>query len=188
MSLSSLKGCLCPPHPPTGSTLLQQRDGHGCTALDLVPMATLREELQRSAEAGDCALEELGSEVRDLPFLEACTCLLSCLLGCYHLERGVPMLPPQAQHQAPSLGYRLAQALETYSLQTLTSSWADPRMVCLAEDVETILGVEKEVAGVCPAVRECQGAHARFLMGLLEELKAERHRLTHRHTSESFAP
>ncbi|XP_062310121.1 SMC5-SMC6 complex localization factor protein 1 isoform X1 [Osmerus eperlanus] len=165
-----------------GSTLLQQRDRHGCTALDLVPIATLREELQRSAEAGDCALEELGSEVRDLAFLEACTCLLSCLLGCYHLERGVPMLLPQAQHQAPSLGYRLAQALETYSLQTLTSSWADPRLVCVVEDVETILGVEKEVAGVCQAVRECQGAHTRFLMGLLEELKAERHTYTQTHS------
>ncbi|XP_041760476.2 SMC5-SMC6 complex localization factor protein 1 isoform X1 [Coregonus clupeaformis] len=162
-----------------GSDLLQQRDCRGRTALDLVSTATLREELQRSALAGDVALEALGSEVRDLPFLETCSCLLTCLLLTYQLERAVPFPPPffsssQAQDRPLSLWVKLARALESHSARRLTAGWGDPRLVRLAEDMETALGVEECLTQLCPAIRECQGPHTRLLITLLEEMKAHR--------------
>ncbi|XP_064793918.1 SMC5-SMC6 complex localization factor protein 1 isoform X1 [Oncorhynchus masou masou] len=170
-----------------GSELLQQRDGRGRTALDLASTVTLREELQRSALAGDAVLEALGSEVRDLPFLEACSCLLTCLLLTYQLERAVPFPPPfsssQAQDRPLSLGVKLARALESHSARRLTASWGDPRLVRLAEDMETALGVEECLAQLCPAIRDCQGPHTRLLITLLEEMKAHRAALpSHTHT------
>ncbi|XP_029533280.1 SMC5-SMC6 complex localization factor protein 1 isoform X2 [Oncorhynchus nerka] len=170
-----------------GSELLQQRDGRGRTALDLASTVTLREELQRSALAGDAVLEALGSEVRDLPFLEACSCLLTCLLLTYQLERAVPFPPPfsssQAQDRPLSLGVKLARALESHSARRLTAGWGDPRLVRLAEDMETALGVEECLAQLCPAIRDCQGPHTRLLITLLEEMKAHRAALpSHTHT------
>ncbi|XP_034152086.1 SMC5-SMC6 complex localization factor protein 1 isoform X4 [Esox lucius] len=151
-----------------GSDLLLQKDHHGRTPLDLVSSATLRQELKQSALMGDTAMEHLGSEVRDLPFLEACSCLLKCLLLTYQLER------PQVQDVPLSLGLKLARALKKHSAQRVTAGWADTQSVRLVEDMETVLGVEECLAQLVPAVTECQGAHTRLLIILLEEMKEHR--------------
>ncbi|KAM6965418.1 SMC5-SMC6 complex localization factor protein 1 [Aplochiton taeniatus] len=164
-----------------GSSLLEQTDGNGRTPLDLVTTATLKEELRRSALAGNAAILEEGSEVRDLPFLEACSCLLACLLCCYHEERGILCLP-QPHHGALSLGHKLARALGEHSFLGVTSGWANRCALRLAEDTAVAMALGGYLEKVSTAVRECQGPHTRFLLTLLEELKTEGDSWTHTHT------
>ncbi|KAJ8262995.1 hypothetical protein COCON_G00154520 [Conger conger] len=145
-----------------GSILLQQRDSGGRTALDLVSCPELQDQLRTCAEEGDAAQ---GSEVRDLPFLEACSCLLTCLLLSYTLERDVPF------HEPP--GPQLARALAAHSAPRVTERWAQPRSVRYAQDLETLLGVGRYLQGVAPAIRNCPGRHTRTLMRQLELLESE---------------
>ncbi|KAL0979781.1 hypothetical protein UPYG_G00189560 [Umbra pygmaea] len=148
-----------------GSDLLEQRDVHGRTPLDLVTSAPLREELKQSALIGDAAMKFLGSEVRDLPFLEACSCLLNCLLLTYQKERA------QVWDAPLSLGGKLAKALKKPSAQKVRAGWDDPELARLVEDLETLLGVDEHLAQLAPALRECQGANTRLLITLLEDMK-----------------
>ncbi|KAI1900406.1 hypothetical protein AGOR_G00049620 [Albula goreensis] len=146
-----------------GSSLLQLQDGQGRTALDLVSSPALKEELRTCAQEGDSARDTWVSEVRDLAFLEACSCLLSCLLLSYALVRDIP------SREDP----RLACTLATYSAQRVTAGWGDPRLVRHAEDLDTLLGVERYLRQVPPAVRNCQGRNTRILMRQLEELESD---------------
>ncbi|KAJ8285477.1 hypothetical protein GJAV_G00027230 [Gymnothorax javanicus] len=148
-----------------GSHLLQQRDSHGRTALDLVSSAELREELRTCAQEGDDTQHAAGSEVKDLPLLEACSCLLSCLIVSYTLERHVPFFEDP--------GPRLASALASHSARRVTAEWGDLGLVRLAEDLETLLRLEQYLQHVPPSVRNCQGCHTRLLMRQLEQLLSE---------------
>ncbi|KAG7481302.1 hypothetical protein MATL_G00065330 [Megalops atlanticus] len=106
-----------------GSSLLQQQDNCGRTALDLVSSPALREDLRKSAQEGDAAWDAQGSEVKDEPFLEACSCLLSCLLLSYVLARDVPSYETLAEAQGPAP--RLARALAAHSAPRVTAGWGD---------------------------------------------------------------
>ncbi|KAJ8380552.1 hypothetical protein SKAU_G00013300 [Synaphobranchus kaupii] len=148
-----------------GSSLLQQRDSHGRTALDLVSSPELREELRTCAQEGDSAWDAVGSEVRDLPFLETCSCLLSCLILSYTLVRDLPF------YEDP--GPQLARTLAAHSAGRVTAGWGDPRLVRHAEDLETLAGVGKYLRRVPPAVRNCQGRHTHILMRQLDQLESD---------------
>ncbi|KAM3867570.1 SMC5-SMC6 complex localization factor protein 1 [Diretmus argenteus] len=156
----------------TGSVLLQQSDEYGRTALDLVSVAAQREELLRSAQIGDSALDHHVSEVRNLPLLEAGCSLLTQLIISYGQEWSL-LVRPQLDDKDQSLAYKLARALETHSLQMVTSGWADQRAVKLLEDAETLLGLGRgsRMVQVSQAVRECEGENTRCLMMKLEDLK-----------------
>ncbi|KAJ8414943.1 hypothetical protein AAFF_G00024660 [Aldrovandia affinis] len=151
-----------------GSSLLQQRDDHAQTALDLVSSPALREELWTCALQGDTAT---GSKVRDLPFLEACSCLLSCLILSYALARDVPSYEVAGRALGPTP--RLARALAAHSAHCVTAGWADPYLVRHAEDLETLVGVGRYLRQVPPVLRDCQGRHTRILMRRLEELESD---------------
>ncbi|XP_056145993.1 SMC5-SMC6 complex localization factor protein 1 [Lampris incognitus] len=155
-----------------GSVLLQQTDNVGRSALDLLS-ATQREELLKSAQVGDSSLEERVSEIRDLPLLEACSSLLAHIFS-YHCERGL-FGRTHPDDKVLSLGRKLARALETNSLQRMTSGWTDQRAVRLLEDVEALVGLGrgKYLGLVSQAVRECEGENTRSLMEILENLKAQ---------------
>ncbi|XP_029917012.1 SMC5-SMC6 complex localization factor protein 1 isoform X2 [Myripristis murdjan] len=155
-----------------GSALLQQTDGLGRTALDLVSVTT-QEELRRCAQVGNLALDHQMSEVRNLPLLEAGSSLLAHVIFTYQRERGL-LGRMQPDNKAQSLGYKLARSLERHSLQRVTSGWADQRAVRLAEDAEVLLGLGRgNYMGQVPqAVRECEGENTRFLMEILEDLKS----------------
>ncbi|KAM4616329.1 SMC5-SMC6 complex localization factor protein 1 [Polymixia lowei] len=157
-----------------GSVLLQQTDGEGHTALDLVSTAAQREELLQSAQLGDMALIDRVPEVRDLPLLEAGSSLLAHLIFSYHRERGL-LGRTQPDDKARSLGYKLARALEAHSLRRVTSGWADQRSVRLVEDAEALVGLGRGsyLGQVSRAVRECQGESTHFLMEILEDLKVQ---------------
>uniref|UniRef100_A0A096LPS7 SMC5-SMC6 complex localization factor 1 n=1 Tax=Poecilia formosa TaxID=48698 RepID=A0A096LPS7_POEFO len=159
---------------PPGSVLLQQTDGDRQTPLDLVSALSQREELLRSAQAGDSARTNKDkTEVLNLPLLEAGSSLLAHLIFSYQKERGLPGLT-QSGNRPHTLVYKLAAALEKHSLQKVTSDWTDQRAVRLAEDVETLLrlsrGEHKEQ--VSAAAKECRGENTVFLMEALENLQA----------------
>ncbi|KAG7491097.1 SMC5-SMC6 complex localization factor 1 [Solea senegalensis] len=151
-----------------GSSLLQQTDGDGHTALDLVSSPSQREELLHCAQVGDTA-----AEVWNLPLLEAGSTLLAHLIFSYQQERGLPGRTHKPCDGARSLGHRLVKALETHSYQTVTSGWTDQRAVRLTEDVETLLELSRGMylGQVSQAVRECTGQNSQFLMEILEHLK-----------------
>uniref|UniRef100_A0A3P9NDB5 SMC5-SMC6 complex localization factor 1 n=1 Tax=Poecilia reticulata TaxID=8081 RepID=A0A3P9NDB5_POERE len=156
-----------------GSVLLQQTDGDGQTPLDLVSAPSKREELLRSAQAGDSARTNKDkTEVLNLPLLEAGSSLLGHLIFSYQKERGLPGLT-QSGNRPHTLVYKLVAALEKHSLQKVTSDWTDQRAVRLAEDVETLLrlsrGEHKEQ--VSAAAKECRGENTVFLMETLENLQ-----------------
>ncbi|XP_017546619.2 SMC5-SMC6 complex localization factor protein 1 isoform X1 [Pygocentrus nattereri] len=153
-----------------GSSLLQLRDDFGCTPLDLVSSA-LREELQRCAQEADSALEVQCSEVRDLAFIEGCSCLLSCLLLSYLLEHHIPSY--EAPDPPLELSPSIAQALITTSPETVASSWGDSRAVSLAEDLRTLMSMEQYVLQVNPALMHCQGPHTSVFVQLLKDLQAD---------------
>ncbi|XP_074494382.1 SMC5-SMC6 complex localization factor protein 1 [Sebastes fasciatus] len=157
-----------------GSVLLQQTDGNGRTALDLVSATSQREELLHSAHVGDSALRKKHSTgVLNLPLLEAGSSLLAHLIFSYKKERGLPG-HAQPSDKAHSLGYTLVRALETHSHQKVTLGWADQRAVRLVEDAETLLelGRGSYLGQVSQSVKECKGENTRFLMEILEDLKS----------------
>ncbi|XP_066511668.1 SMC5-SMC6 complex localization factor protein 1-like [Hoplias malabaricus] len=153
-----------------GSSLLQLRDDYGRTPLDLVSPA-LHEELQRCAQEADSALELRCSEVRDLDFIEACSDLLTCLLLSYLIERHIPA--NEASEPLLEITCSAAQALVHLSPGTVASCWGDSGAVCLAEDLRTMMGMEKYILQVNPALMHCQGPHTSVFMQLLKDLQAE---------------
>ncbi|KAG7243933.1 hypothetical protein INR49_006091 [Caranx melampygus] len=152
-----------------GSVLLQQTDGDGRTALDLVSAAGEREELLRSAQA----LRNQGTEVLNLPLLEAGSSLLSHLIFSYQQEKGL-LSHMQSNDTAQSLAYRLVRALEKYSSQKMTLGWMDQRVARMVEDAETLLELSRGryLGQVSQAVRRCKGQNTLFLMEILEDLKS----------------
>ncbi|RXN21211.1 SMC5-SMC6 complex localization factor 1 isoform X1 [Labeo rohita] len=154
-----------------GSPLLQLRDNEGQTPLDLVTFEALREELLRCAEQGDKALDAPCLEVRDLPFIESCSWMLSCLFLAYLQERHVPT------YKTPltplDLSPAVCRTLIRLCPDELASSWGDSRAVTLAKDLRTVLNSEQYVSQVSPALRHCHGDQTRLFMQLLDDLQAE---------------
>ncbi|TKS78888.1 SMC5-SMC6 complex localization factor protein 1 [Collichthys lucidus] len=122
-----------------GSALLEQTNGNGRTALDLVSATSQKEELLRSAQVGDSApRNRAATEVLNLPLLESGSCLLAHLIFSYQQERGLSSCT-QPSDKSHSLGYKLVRALEAHALQRVTVGWMDQRAVRLVEDAETLL-------------------------------------------------
>ncbi|XP_051981605.1 SMC5-SMC6 complex localization factor protein 1-like [Xyrauchen texanus] len=154
-----------------GSLLLQLRDNNGQTPLDLVSSAALREELRRCAEEGDKALDAPCLEVRDLPFIETCSWVLSCLLLTYLQEQYIPS--DKTSLTPLDLSPTVCHTLVHLNPNTLDSAWGDYRVVTLAEDLKTLLSMEQYVSQVSPALRHCEGVQASLFVQLLEDLQAE---------------
>ncbi|XP_070690163.1 SMC5-SMC6 complex localization factor protein 1 [Pempheris klunzingeri] len=156
-----------------GSVLLQQTDGDGRTALDLVSATSQRDELLCSAQVGDLALKQKVTEVLNLPLLEAGSSLLAHLIFSYQQERGLPGRT-QPSDKSHSLGHRLVKALEAHSLQKMTLGWTDQRAMRLVQDAEMLLefGRGSYLGQVSQAVKECKGENTLFLMEILEDLKS----------------
>ncbi|KAM8759920.1 SMC5-SMC6 complex localization factor protein 1 isoform 1-T1 [Acanthopagrus schlegelii] len=157
-----------------GSVLLQQTDGGGRTALDLVSATGQREELLHSAQVGDSKRDRAVTEVLNLPLLEAGSTLLAHLIFSYHQERGLSGCM-QPSDPSSSLAYRLVRALEAHSLQNVTLGWTDQRAARLAEDAKTLLELSRgSYLGQVPqAVKECKGENTQFLMEILEYVKSQ---------------
>lgn len=161
--------------PPPGSVLLQQTDGHGQTALDLVTEANQRQELLQSAQVGDSALRNrtVLSELSNLPLLAVGSTLLAHLIFSYRQERGLSSFV-QPSDRSHSLGYRLVRALEAHSLQKMNLGWTDKRAAMLVADVETLLelGRGRYTGQVAQAVKECKEENTVFLLEMVENLKS----------------
>lgn len=155
-----------------GSVLLQQTNGDGQTALDLVSATSQKEELRHSARIGDSALRTDSTEVLNLPLLEVGSTLLAHLIFSYQQERGLPS-HTQPSDKSHSLCHTLVRALETHSHQKVTLGWTDQRAVRLVEDAETLLelGRGSYLGHVSQAVKLCTGENTLFLMEILEDLK-----------------
>ncbi|XP_041642732.1 SMC5-SMC6 complex localization factor protein 1 [Cheilinus undulatus] len=157
-----------------GSVLLQQTDGDGRTALDLVFSLNQREELLHSAQIGDASLRNEATEVLNLPLLEAGSSLLAQLIISYQRERGLQGRA-QPDDKPYSLGCRLLRALKEHSLQRVTAGWSDQRAVRLVEDAEALLELcrGRYLGQMCRAVIECKGENTLFLMAILKDLKSQ---------------
>lgn len=136
-------------------------------------MSNQKEELLRSAQTGDSALRNKGTEVLNLPLLEAGSSLLSHLIFSYHQEKGLPRDTHFAD-KPHSLCSKLVRALEMHSSQKVTKGWTDQRAVRLVEDAETLLELSrgKHQGLLCQAVKECKGENTQFLMEILEDLRS----------------
>ncbi|XP_070761077.1 SMC5-SMC6 complex localization factor protein 1 [Enoplosus armatus] len=156
-----------------GSALLQQKDGDGRTALDLVSAASQREELLHSSQVGDSALRNKVTEVLNLPLLEVGSSLLAHLIFSYQQEKGLSGLM-QPSDKSHSMGFKLVRALKAHSLQKVILGWTDQRAVRLVEDAETLLefGRGRYLGQVSQAVKECKRENTLFLMEILENLKS----------------
>ncbi|XP_067376833.1 SMC5-SMC6 complex localization factor protein 1 isoform X2 [Channa argus] len=156
-----------------GSVLLHQTDRDGRTALDLVSTSQ-KDELLHSAQFGDSALTKKVTEISNLPLLEAGSSLLAHLISSYQRERSLrSLMQPTNEHH--SLDYKLVRALEAHSFQKVTLGWTDQRAVRLVEDAETLLelGRGRYLGRLSQAVKECKGENTRFLIEILENLKAQ---------------
>ncbi|KAM9446682.1 SMC5-SMC6 complex localization factor protein 1 [Clarias gariepinus] len=153
-----------------GSMLLQLRDRSGHTPLDLVSCARLRDELLRCAEEGDATLAVQSSEVRDIAFLESCSCLLGCLLLTYLTEQHVPSY--EYTEPALDLSPSVAQMLLRLTAETLSSQWQDSRAQALAHDLRTLMSMEQCVLQLSPTLKHFHGAHTSLLIQLLTDLQA----------------
>ena len=160
--------------PRPGSALLQQTDGDGRTALDLVSATGQREELIHSAQVGDSKRDRAVTEVLNLPLLEAGSTLLAHLIFSYQQERGLSGCM-QPSDPSSSLACRLVRALEAHSLQSVTLGWTDQRAARLAEDAKTLLELSRgSYLGQVPqAVKECKGENTQFLLEILEYVKSQ---------------
>uniref|UniRef100_A0A8C1Z6E1 SMC5-SMC6 complex localization factor 1 n=1 Tax=Cyprinus carpio TaxID=7962 RepID=A0A8C1Z6E1_CYPCA len=154
-----------------GSPLLKLCDNQGQTPLDLVSSEALRDELLRCAEEGDKALDAPCSEVRDLPFIESCSWVLSCLFLSYLQERHIPTYksPLTPLHLSPTVCCTLIHLRP----DELASTWGDSRAVTLAEDLRTVLSLEQYGSQMSPALRCCHGDQTRLFVQLLDDLQAE---------------
>ncbi|MFT7813633.1 SMC5-SMC6 complex localization factor protein 1 [Arapaima gigas] len=154
-----------------GSSLLHQRDAAGRTPLEVVSSQSLQEELRSWAQEGDSAQNAGGMQIRDVPFLEACACLLRCLLLSYMLVWDVPSYEATATPLDPTP--RLARAVAAHTARQVTAAWGNPLLVRLAEDLEMLLGMGSWLRAVPATLRNCQGPHTRLLLLQLEELEAD---------------
>lgn len=150
---------------------MQFRDHFDYTPLDLVRSAALREELMRCAEEGDTTLAVQRSEVRDLAFVETCSCLLSCLLLTYLTERHIPSY--ETAVPVLELSPSKAQTLLSLNPQTLNSHWGDTTAGVLARDLRTLMSMEQYVLQLSPTLTHCHGTHTSLLIQLLKDLQAE---------------
>lgn len=154
-----------------GSPLLHLRDNEGQTPLDLVSLEALREELLRCAKEGDKALDAPCSRVLDVPFIESCSWVLSCLFLTYLQERHVPTY--KTQLTPLDLSPTVCRTLIRLHPGTLASTWGDSCAVSLAEDLRTVLNLEQYVSQVSPALRHCHGDQTSLFVQLLVDLQAE---------------
>ncbi|TST10046.1 SMC5-SMC6 complex localization factor protein 1 [Bagarius yarrelli] len=154
-----------------GSVLLQLRDSSGHTPLDLVSSAALHEKLMRCAEERDAALAVQSSEVRDMDFVETCSCLLSCLLLTYLAEQHIPSY----ERTDPVLEFSssAAHTLLRLSRETLHSHCTNAKARALAHDLRTLMRMEQYVKQLSPALIHCAGTHTCLLIQLLKDLQAE---------------
>lgn len=176
-NLSKVKGCViwsCLPLSPPGSVLLQQTDGGGRTALDLVSTASQKDELLQSAQVGDTALRNKVTKILNFPLLEAGSSLLAHLIPSYQCERGL-RCQIQSSDKAHGLDYRLVRALETHSFQKVTLGWTDQRVMRFVEDAQTLLefGRGRYLGQLSQGVKYCKGENTVFLMEILENLKSQ---------------
>ncbi|XP_023674067.2 SMC5-SMC6 complex localization factor protein 1 isoform X3 [Paramormyrops kingsleyae] len=144
-----------------GSPLLELRDGQGRTPLDVVSPA-LQKELGRWAQEGDSARDAQDVRTIDPPLLEACSCLLRCLLLSYVLVRNVPSYEASASPR--DAVPRLSRALAAHSARRVTAAWGDPLLVRLAEDLETLLGLRRHLPIMPGVVTQFQGTQTRLLL------------------------
>lgn len=154
-----------------GSVLLQLCDCSGKTPLDLVSCKALREKLMRCAEEGDTTLAVQRSEVRDLVFVETCSCLLSCLLLTYLTEQHIPSY--ETAEPVLELSPSTAQTLLTLNPDTLSSHCGDATARALARDLRTLMSMEQYVLQLNPALTHCHGTHTSLLIQLLKDLQTE---------------
>ncbi|KAK2911727.1 hypothetical protein Q8A67_003860 [Cirrhinus molitorella] len=154
-----------------GTPLLHLRDNEGHTPLDFVSFGPLREELLCCAEEGDKALNTPCLEVRDLPFIESCSWMLSCLLLTYIQERHVPTI--KTSLTPLDLSPTVCRTLIRLHPGELDSTWGDSRVVTLAKDLRTVLSLDQYVSQVSPALRHCHGDQTRLFVQLLDDLQAE---------------
>lgn len=154
-----------------GSPLLRLCDNEGQTPLDLVSFEALREELLRCAEEGDKALDTPCSQVQDVPFIESCSWVLSCLFLTYLQERHVPTY--KTSFTPLELSPTVCRTLIRLHPGRLASTWRDSCAVSLAEDLRTVLNLEQYVSQVSPALRRCHGDQTSLFVQLLEDLQAE---------------
>lgn len=151
--------------------LLRLRDHSGDTPLDLVSSAELREELIHCAKEGEAALAVQISEVRDMAFVETCSCLLSCLLLTYLTEKHIPSY--ESAEPVLELSPSIAQTLLSLNPETLSSHWGDSTAGLLARDLRTLMSMEQYVLHLNPALTLCHGTHTTLLIQLLKDLQAE---------------
>lgn len=156
---------------PVGSVLLQLRNHSGYTPLDLVSSVELREELMRCAKEGDMALADQISEVRDMAFVETCSCLLSCLLLTYLTEKYIPSY--ETVEPVLELSPSTAQTLLSLNTETLRSHLRDFTARALARDLRTLMSMEQYMLQLSPALTHCNGTHTTLLIQLLKDLQAE---------------
>ncbi|KAK3514531.1 hypothetical protein QTP70_021511 [Hemibagrus guttatus] len=154
-----------------GSMLLQLRDCSGHTPLDLVSSAALCEELRRCAEEGDAARAAQSSDVRDMAFVETCSCLLSCLLLTYLAEQHIPSY--ESVEPVLEISPSTAQTLLSLNPETLSSHCGNSKAGALAHDLRTLMSMEKYVVQLSPALTRCHGTHTSLLIQLLKDLQAE---------------
>ncbi|XP_043096723.1 SMC5-SMC6 complex localization factor protein 1 isoform X2 [Puntigrus tetrazona] len=154
-----------------GSPLLQLCDNKGQTPLDLVSSEALRDELLRCAEKGDKALDAPCFEVRDPPFIESCSWVLSCLFLSYLQDRHIPTYksPLTPLHLSPTV----CRTLIRLRPDELASSWGDSRAKTLAKDLRTVLIFEQYWSQMSPALRRCHGDQTRLFVQLLDDLQTE---------------
>lgn len=163
-----------------GSIILQQKDQHGQSPLDLVSDATQKEELLNSAMAGDAARRKRATEVQNLPLLEAASSLLIILITTYQPETGLHAFV-HSEAGPDCLRQKMLRALKMHSFEKVTSGWTNQRAVRLLEDVQTLMdmGRGRYDGQVSQPIRECKGENTQLLMGRLDELKSKGKELLH---------
>uniref|UniRef100_A0A8C6UR66 Ankyrin repeat domain 32 n=1 Tax=Neogobius melanostomus TaxID=47308 RepID=A0A8C6UR66_9GOBI len=122
-----------------GSVILQQKDQHGKTPLDLLSDAAQREELLDCARSGDTARRKRATKVQNLPLLEAASFLLTLLIMSYQKETGLHAVTGDAGPR--NLRQKMLSILRMHSFEKVSSAWSDQRVVRLLQDVQTLMDV-----------------------------------------------
>lgn len=125
-----------------------------------------REELLRSAQSQ----RKNGTEVLNLPLLEAGSSLLSHLIFSYQQETGLI-----SHIQSNDTTHNLVRALKKYPSRVVTLGWVDQRVVRMVDDAGTLLELSRGrcLGQVSQAVTQCKEQKTQFLMEILEDLKSE---------------
>ncbi|KAI5613255.1 SMC5-SMC6 complex localization factor protein 1 [Silurus asotus] len=131
----------------------------------------MRDELIRCAKEGDATLAIQRSEVRDMAFVETCSCLLSSLLLTYLAEQYIPSY--ETAESVLELSPSTAQTLLRLNSETLSTHLGNSKIGALAHDLRTLMSMEQYVLQLSPALTHCQGTHTSLLIQLLKDLQAE---------------